>query len=108
MILASGLSVPAIAALECLAGVGVSLFFTVWDLTIQQQVPPEATARVSAYDWAAAVGLMPLGLALSSPVAGAIGVEETMRLGTLVGILCALACLAVPAVRAVRRPPDPL
>lgn len=108
VILASGLSVPAIAALECLAGVGVSLFFTVWDLTIQQQVPPEATARVSAYDWAAAVGLMPLGLALSSPVAGAIGVEETMRLGTLVGILCALACLAVPAVRAVRRPPDPL
>lgn len=107
VILASGLGVPAIAALECLAGVGVSLFFTVWDLTIQQQVPPEATARISAYDWAAAVGLMPLGLALSSPIANAIGVEETMRLGTLVGILCALACLTVPAVRAVRRPPDP-
>ncbi|HMS61396.1 MAG TPA: MFS transporter [Solirubrobacteraceae bacterium] len=107
VILASGLGVPAIAALECLAGVGVSLFFTVWDLTIQQQVPPEATARISAYDWAAAVGLMPLGLALSSPIAAAVGVEETMRLGTLVGILCALACLTVPAVRAVRRPPDP-
>ena len=28
-----------------------------------------------------------------------------MRLGTLVGI-AAFACLAVPAVRAVRRPPD--
>ena len=89
-----------------MAGIGVSLFFTLWDLTVQQQVPPEATSRISAYDWAAAVGLAPIGLALSSPIASAIGVEETMRLGTLVGILAALACLAVPAVRAVRRPPD--
>ncbi len=105
-ILASGLGVPAIAALECVAGVGVSLFFTLWDLTVQQQVPPEATSRISAYDWAAAVGLAPIGLALSGPMASAIGVEETMRLGTLVGILAALACLAVPAVRAVRRPPE--
>ena len=105
-ILASGLGVPAIAALECVAGVGVSLFFTLWDLTVQQQVPPEATSRISAYDWAAAVGLAPIGLALSGPIAGAIGVQETMRLGTVVGILAALACLAVPAVRAVRRPPD--
>jgi MFS family permease len=105
-IVASGMGVPAIAALECVAGVGVSLFFTLWDLTVQQQVPPEATSRISAYDWAAAVGLAPIGLVLSSPIATAIGVEETMRLGTLVGILAALACLAVPAVRAVRRPPD--
>jgi MFS family permease len=105
-ILASGLSVGAIAALECITGVGVTLFFTGWDLTVQQQVPPEATARISAYDWAAAVGLMPIGVLLCSPIAAAIGVQETMRLGTLVGIAAALACLAVPAVRAVRRPAD--
>lgn len=104
VILASGLGVEAIAALELVAGIGVTLFFTTWDLTAQQQVPPEATARISAYDWAAAAGLMPIGLMLSSPIAGAIGVEETMRLGTAVGIAAALACLAVPAVRAVRRP----
>lgn len=106
VILASGLGVEAIAALELVAGIGVTLFFTGWDLTVQQQVPPEATARISAYDWAAAAGLMPIGLMLSSPIAEAIGVERTMRLGTAVGIAAALACLAVPAVRAVRRPLD--
>ena len=107
LIISSGLSVPVIALLEALSGVGVSIFFTLWDTTVQQQVPPEATARVSAYDWAAAVGLMPIGLALSSPIATAIGLETTMRLGTAIGVLAALACLAVPAVRRVRRPPDP-
>ena len=105
-ILASGLGVAAIAALECVSGVGVTLFFTSWDLTVQQQVPPEATARISAYDWAAAAGLMPIGVLLSSPIAESIGVHETMQLGTLVGIAAALSCLAVPAVRAVRRPSD--
>jgi len=107
VIISSGLSVPLIAALEALSGIGVSLFFTLWDTTVQQQVPPEATARVSAYDWAAAAGLMPIGLALSSPIASAIGLETTMRLGTAIGVVAALACLAVPAVRHVRRPPDP-
>jgi MFS family permease len=107
VIISSGLGVAAICLLEAASGIGVSLFFTLWDTTVQQQVPPEATARVSAYDWAAAVGLMPIGLALCSPIAAAIGLETTMRLGTAVGVAAALACLSVPAVRRVRRPPDP-
>ncbi len=105
-IIASGLDVAGIAVLEAIAGIGVSLFFTLWDVTVQQQVPPEATARVSAYDWAAAAGLMPIGLLISGPIAATIGLETTMRLGTAVGILAALACLAVPAVRRVRRPAE--
>jgi MFS family permease len=105
-ILASGLGVPGIAACEAAAGIGVSLFFTLWDLTVQQQVPPEATARVSAYDWAAAAGLMPIGLLISGPIAATIGLETTMRAGTVIGVVAALACLSVPAVRRVRRPPE--
>jgi MFS family permease len=105
VVLSSGLGVPAIAALEALAGVGVSLFFTLWDTTVQEQVPPEATARVSSYDWAAAVGLMPIGLALAGPLSSAVGIETAMRAGTIAGVAAALACLAVPAVRRVRRAP---
>jgi MFS family permease len=104
VILASGLGVAAITVLEGLCGVFVSLSFTLWDTTVQEQVPPEATARVSAYDWAAAVGLMPVGLAAAPAIAAAIGLEATMRLGSALGVLAALACLTVPAVRAVRRP----
>lgn len=104
VIIASGLAIAAIVALEALAGIFVSLFFTLWDTTVQEQVPQEATARISAYDWAAAVGLMPIGLALAPLAAGEIGLEATMRIGSALAVLAALACLAVPAVRAVRRP----
>ena len=79
-IIASGLGRPGDRGRSRrVAGIGVSLFFTLWDLTVQQQVPPEATARVSAYDWAAAAGLMPIGLLISGPIAATIGLETTMR-----------------------------
>ena len=100
---ASGLGTAGIAALELVAGVGVALFYTLWDSTIQEQVPPEATARVAAYDWAASVGLMPIGLLLAGPLGELLGFEEAMRLGSAVGVAAALACLSVPAVRQVRR-----
>lgn len=63
----------------------------------------QATARVAAYDWGTSVGLMPIALALAGPVRDAIGLQTAMRWGTGLGIAAALACLAVPAVRQVRR-----
>jgi MFS family permease len=102
-ILASGLGTEGIAALELVAGIGVSFFFTLWDTTVQEQVPEQATARVAAYDWGTSVGLMPIGLALAGPLGDALGVDVAMRWGTVLGILAALACLSVPAVRQVRR-----
>ncbi len=91
--------------LEVVGGIGVSLFFTLWETTIQQQIPPEATARVSAYDWAISVGLMPVGLALAGPLAAAIGIETAMRLGSAIAMVAAIGCLCVPVVWGLRRPP---
>ncbi|HVP01321.1 MAG TPA: MFS transporter, partial [Solirubrobacteraceae bacterium] len=71
--IASGLGTAGIAALEVLAGAGVALLYTLWETTIQEQIPSEAIARVAAYDWATSVGLMPVGLALAGPVGAAIG-----------------------------------
>ena len=101
--LASGLGTGGIAALELVAGIGVSIFFTLWDSTVQEQVPEDATARVAAYDWATSVGLMPVGLALAGPAGEWLGVDTAMRAGTVLGIGAALACLSVPAVRHLRR-----
>jgi predicted MFS family arabinose efflux permease len=36
----------------------------VWETTVQQEIPAEVLARVSAYDWLVSVGAMPLGYAL--------------------------------------------
>jgi predicted MFS family arabinose efflux permease len=103
-IIGSGLGTAGIAGLELVAGVAVSLFFTLWDLSIQEQVPPNAVARVSSYDFTVSVGLMPIGLAAAGPISDALGLHETLRAMSAVGLVAALLWLAVPAVRRVERP----
>jgi predicted MFS family arabinose efflux permease len=107
VILASGLGTVGIALLELLAGVAVSLFFTLWDTSIQQQVPPHAVSRVSSYDFTASLGLTPLGMALAGPIADAAGLHATLVGMGALGVLAALGWLAVRDVRAVTRRPMP-
>jgi MFS family permease len=103
-IIGSGLPVVAIAALEAVTGVAVSLAFTLWETSLQQHIPSRALSRVSSYDFTASAGLMPIGLALAGPLADGVGLHAALRLMTLVGVASALACLAVPSVRALARP----
>jgi MFS family permease len=103
-IIGSGLPVVAIAALEAVTGVAVSLAFTLWETSLQQHIPSRALSRVSSYDFTASAGLMPIGLALAGPLADGVGLHAALRLMTLVGVALALACLAVPSVRALARP----
>jgi MFS family permease len=103
-IIGSGLGTVGIAALELVAGACVALFFTLWDLSIQEQIPARAISRVSAYDFTVSLGLMPLGMAICGPIADAIGLYPTLRWMSVIGIVVALAWLVQPSVRAVRRP----
>ena len=103
-IIASGVGTAGIAAMEVVAGIAVALLYTLWESTIQEQVPPAATARVAAYDWGVSIGLMPVGVALAGPASAAIGLTATMRWGSALGVAMALAALATPAVRKLRRP----
>jgi MFS family permease len=104
VIIGSGLGTAGIAALELLAGIASALFFTLWDTSIQEQVPPNAVSRVSSYDFSVSLGLMPLGMAVAGPIAAAVGLHETLAGLSALGILAALGWLAVPDVRRVRRP----
>ena len=103
-IIGSGLGTVGIAALELVAGACVALFFTLWDLSIQEQIPARAISRVSAYDFTVSLGLMPLGMAICGPIADAVGLYPTLRWMSVIGIVVALAWLVQPSVRAVRRP----
>jgi MFS family permease len=107
LIIGSGLGTLGIGLLEAVAGVAVALFFTFWDMSLQEQVPPGAVARVSSYDFTVSLGLMPIGLALAGPVSDALGLEKTLRFMSAVSILVALGWLAAPSVRRLRRPPAP-
>jgi predicted MFS family arabinose efflux permease len=103
-IIGSGLGTVGIAGLELLAGICVALFFTLWDLSIQEQIPAHAVSRVSAYDFSVSMGLMPLGMAMAGPIADALGLQATLLGMSAVGLAGALAWLAQPSVRRLRRP----
>jgi MFS family permease len=104
-IVGSGLSVWGIAGLEAIAGVAVSVGFTLWETTLQEQIPERAISRVSSYDYLVSVGLMPVGLALAGPLEAAVGLHELLALQTAIAVPIALAALAIPAVRSLRRLP---
>ena len=104
-IIGSGLGTAGSPALELLAGICVALFFTLWDLSIQEQIPAHAVSRVSAYDFSVSMGLMPLGMAMAGPIADALGLQATLLGMSAVGLAGALAWLAQPSVRRLQRPP---
>jgi MFS family permease len=104
-IIGSGLPVPAIAALEALTAVCVQFYFTLWETSIQEQVPERAVSRVGSYDLLVSTGLLPVGAVVVGPIAEAAGLHHSLRLMSLIGIVVAVAILAVPSVRHLRRPP---
>jgi MFS family permease len=106
LFLGSGLGTAGIAALELVAGAGSSLFFTLWDFSIQDQVPAGAVSRVSSYDFTVSMGLYPIGMALAGPVAAAAGLQATLIATSVAGVAGAVAWLMQPSVRAVRRTAD--
>jgi MFS family permease len=106
VVIGSGLPIEAIAALEAVAGAAVSMYFTLWELSLQQHIPEGSLSRVSGFDYTVSSGLMPVGLALAGPASAAFGMHATLHGMTFIAVPVALALLAVPAVRALRAPPD--
>jgi MFS family permease len=99
----SGLLLAGMCALQFVAGIGVTAFFTLWEVSLQEHVPGEALSRVSSFDYLASTILMPVGTAVAGPLADAAGTQETLLAMSAVGIACALAFLAVPSVRSLPR-----
>ncbi len=85
------------------AGAALELFALGWDLSMQQHVPPEMLSRVYAYDALGSLVAIPVGQALAGPVAGLVGVRETVVLCALAVMVAGLAATLVPAVRRLER-----
>ncbi|HEV3212227.1 MAG TPA: MFS transporter [Acidimicrobiales bacterium] len=87
------------------AGVGVAIFTTLWNTTVQREIPTELLSRVSAYDWFGSLVFLSVGLALIGPVAKAIGLRVTIAGAAVLMIALVGATLCVPSVRGMRAPP---
>jgi len=97
------LALPLLLAAAFLAGVGLELFGTLWDTTIQQEIPPAALSRVYAYDMLGSVAVAPIGLALAGPIAELIGVRETLLAGAAIVTVVTVAVFVVRDVRRLAR-----
>jgi MFS family permease len=94
----------AVIVLAFAAGTGFALFDVYWETGLATHVPPEALSRVSSYDWMGSLALLPLGFALSGPVAAALGARLVLASGAaLSGLVLAAALLP----RSTRQLPGP-
>jgi MFS family permease len=85
-----------IALTELASGLSIGVAGTLWETTLQRNVPPEALSRVSAYDWMGSTALRPLGLAIVGPIAEAVGVKETLLAAFVLTMASSLTLLLIP------------
>ncbi|MDX6495714.1 MAG: hypothetical protein QOE17_1700 [Gaiellales bacterium] len=89
------------------AGASIALYMVLWDTTIQERVPADLLARVSSFERMATFALMPLGMALAGPVAGALGVRATLWASAAWLGVSTVFLLAIPSVRGLERASAP-
>lgn len=105
--LAVPLSTATVATAAFLSGVGIGVFGTMWDTTLQREIPPHLLSRVSAYDWFGSVASMPLGFAMIGPLATVLGLRGTLVLGACWLLATNAVIAALPAVRGITAPTEP-
>jgi MFS family permease len=97
------LSVPAstavIATGAMAGGFGLTLFNTLFETTVQQQVPSTSLSRVAAIDWMMSQGLQPLGYALIGPLTAIVGQRPLLLFGAIWLVASTLLILSIPDVR---------
>jgi hypothetical protein len=94
-------------ALQFVTATGVTLFFTLWEVSLQEHIPGESLSRVSSWDYLSSAALMPVGAALAGPAAAALGTQAVLLGMSGVGVLSALMFLASPSVRDLPRAAEP-
>lgn len=90
-----------------LHGFGLEIFSVGWDLSIQQNVAPDKLARVYSFDQIGSFIARPVGLALTGPVATAVGMHAWLAVVGAVIVGSVLVALTVPDVRRLQRQDEP-
>jgi MFS family permease len=90
-----------------LHGFGLEIFSVGWDLSIQQNIAPDKLARIYSFDQIGSFIARPVGLALTGPVAGAVGLHAWLGVIAAVIVASVAVALAAPDVRRLERRVDP-
>src|SRR5260370_29623767 len=73
-----------IALAAFVVGAGGSVSMSLWDTTMQTEIPPAVLARVSSYDLTTSFALLPIRYALVGPVSVALGIQRTFLLAVAI------------------------
>ncbi|MFE0647236.1 MFS transporter [Streptomyces sp. NPDC059534] len=103
---ALGWSFTVTALTGVVAGCGFAFWGVMWATSVQSHIPLAVLSRVSAYDIAGSIMVIPLGRVLAGPAADTFGADRVLLFSSAMGIICITAMLAVPAIRALGRAPD--
>jgi MFS family permease len=88
-----------LAAGTFFAGGGMMLGISLYESTFQRRIPADVLSRVSSYDWFGSMALQPIGLAISGPIAVAIGIDAALWVAAALLFASILAPLAIREVR---------
>lgn len=90
-----------VAAAAFCCGAGSAVFGAFSSTAMQQQVPPELIARVSALSIFPAYGIGVIGYAIDGPLAAAFGPAAIFGVGAVYGLLSSAVMLTLRSVRGV-------
>ena len=103
--LAFGVPTMGVAAASALSGVGIAVFVTLWESTIQREISTHLLSRVAAYDWLGSYALTPVGFVMAAVMSTQIGARDTLFLSASWAVLSSTVVLAMPSVRRIRTDP---
>lgn len=101
--LAAPLPAAAIGLTCIVAFAGLAFLNEVWDAVMQQLIPAAVLSRVTSYDYLISSIAMPVGYALSGPVAQRFGISSTLVAAAIILAVPSIASVFLPGVRRVRR-----
>ena len=76
---------------------------TFWSTMEQQHVPEDVLGRVDSVAWTGSILIAPVAFAVAGPLAGRVGVRETLLCAAEIGVACNVGALLSRSVRELER-----
>lgn len=103
LLLGAAPSLVPLLVLAFLAGAGIELFSLGWNLAMQENIEERMLSRAFSYDALGSLVAVPIGQLLYGPLGAAFGYRDVLVVSGVAYAAIALASLASPSVRNLRR-----
>jgi hypothetical protein len=103
LVIATHMPAAVVAAGFAVSGAAWAFWSVMWATSTQTQVAHDVLNRVTAYEVGGSVLSVPIGQALSGPVAARVSADHVLLFGFVAGLAGIVCLLSVPAIRNLRR-----